>query len=467
MKLKIIEFMKKYKIILISILVTLFIEIFICNYGFFRTILCDKNKKASYTINENTILISNIDCRVTSINFEYDNKLTDKVTYILRYTSEENSAKIEITHKVILPNSKQYINFDTHSNCKTIEVEYVTEDELDIKSIILNHPNLNISFIRMIIIFIGVVFFIKVVDGKIYMKEYDNSKRQNGVFLINLTTMCAFIFIYTICQFSSESFLIKKEDIDKTDSILMQTEAIANGQIKLIEEPSEELKNMENPYDNIKRDDQKVDYLYDVAYYNGNYYNYFGIAPIITSILPFRLITGMYTHTYIFNMIYIFVAVFALYFLYKKLVNKYIKKVSLCNFYLGFYAMLFASNIFTLLRGAKYDIVLTSGIAFLLISLNLTISIYDNIKYKYIKLILLGITTALIVLSKPNLIVYYLLILFLLLINMKNLSIKEKVKDAIFVIIPLGIFAIFQMILNYIRFDNILEFRSKISINWI
>lgn len=467
MKLKIVEFIKKYKMALICIIITLLIEIFICNYGFFRTILCEKDKKASYTLNENTILISNIDFRVTSINFEYANKLTDKVTYILRYTSEENSAKIEITHKVILPNSKQYINFDTHSNCKTIEVEYVTGSELDIKSITLNHPNLNINLIRIIIIFIASIFFAQVISGKIYTKQYDNSKRQNGIFIINLTTMCAFIFIYTICQFSSEVFLIKKEEIDKTDSILMQTEAIANGQIKLMEEPSEELKNMENPYDNIKRDEEGVRYLYDVAYYNGNYYNYFGIAPIITSILPFRLITGMYTHTYIFNMFYIFITIFALYFLYKKLVNKYIKKISLCNFYLGFYAMLFASNIFTLLRGAKYDIVVTSGIAFLLISLNLAISIYDNAKYKYFKLILLGITTALIVLSKPNLIVYYLLIAFLLLISMKNLSIKEKAKDAIFIVVPLGMFAIFQMFLNYVRFDNIFEFRSKISINWI
>lgn len=44
---------------------------------------------------------------------------------------------------------------------------------------------------------------------------------------------------------------------------------------------------------------------------------------------------------------------------------------------------------------------------------------------------------------------------------MKNLEIKEKIKDSIFVIIPLGIFAIIQMIFNYLRFDNILEFGAK------
>ena len=44
---------------------------------------------------------------------------------------------------------------------------------------------------------------------------------------------------------------------------------------------------------------------------------------------------------------------------------------------------------------------------------------------------------------------------------MKDLKIKEKIKDIIVIGIPLGMLAIFQMYLNYIRFDNILEFGAK------
>ena len=147
--------------------------------------------------------------------------------------------------------------------------------------------------------------------------------------------------------------------------------------------------------------------------------------------------------------------------LYKKLVNKYIKKISLFNFYLGFYAIFFGTNFLTLFRGAKYDIVVSSGIMFLLISMNIAMSIYKNLKYKYIKLILLGITLSLVVLSKPNFIVYYLIVLYLLLDSMKKMTIKEKLIDSIFILVPLGGFAIFQMIFNYLRFDNIFEFGAK------
>ena len=135
--------------------------------------------------------------------------------------------------------------------------------------------------------------------------------------------------------------------------------------------------------------------------------------------------------------------------------------VSLCNYYLGYYAILFGSNVFTLLRGAKYDIVVTSGIMFILIAMNLSMSLYENYKLKYLKMILLGLSIGFIVLSKPNLIVYYLLIGWLLFNSMKELNTKEKIKDIVIISIPLGILAIFQMYLNYVRFDSIFEFGAK------
>lgn len=464
---KIVEFVKKNKVILVAILITLAIEIFLCNYGFFRTLFSgNRNLKPKFEVQGSLIYVTDIDVKVTSINFKYKEPLIDKVTYTLSYFPDGTSKALEIRPKIILPEDEQYINFNTGVNCKGIIIDRLTETDLQIEEVILNHPNMNISLIRILLIFIAVIFVIKVRSGKFFDKEYDkNSKETHIIFLINLTTMMAFVVLYIICQLNVGSYILKLEEVDKTDSVLLQAEAIVNGQISLLEEPSEELRAMENPYDSEKRDNEGVPYLYDVAYFDGHYYNYFGIAPILTSILPFRLITGSYMPTYIFNILYMVIAVFALYGLYRKLVDKYIDRISLSNFYLGFYAILFASNIFTLFRGMKYDIVVTSGLAFLLIALNLSLSIYKNPKFKILKLILLGITTALVVLSKPNLIVYYLLILFFVLCAMKDKTVKEKIKDLSFMAIPLGILAIFQMWLNYVRFDSILEFGAPYQLS--
>lgn len=437
--------MKKYKIIIISILITIFIEVFICNYGFFRSLIIgNTNIKPSYEIEDDLIKIKNIDARVTSINFEYDKPLTDKVTYLTSYITEGTSASIDINPKVMLIGDKQYINLDTHSKCQSIEITRFTESEAKISSITLNHPNMNINLCRMLFIFLAIVFLIKLRSPEFFEKQYDkNSIRTTKIFLTNLAMFCLLIVIYTICQFNSENFIIKPEDIDTGDAIVMQAEAIMHGKIELLEEPSEELTSMEDPYDHIKRDRDGVEYLYDVTYYDGHYYSYFGIAPVLTMVLPFRAITGVYLPTYIFNMIYVIIAIFALYFLYKKLVDKYIEKLSLSSFYLGFFAILFGSNLLTLLRGMKYEIVISSGIVFLLISLNLALSIYTKSKLKFLKLILLGITTGLVVLSKPTFIVYYLLILLFVIFTTKDLKLKEKIRDLSFAIMPLRSYSYF------------------------
>lgn len=482
MKNKVVQYIKGNSIVFLSIIIAIVIEVFICNYGFFRTIFYGNNNKiADFEFKDNFISISNINFRVSSINFKYKNLLTDKITYSLSYIANDNSSKIDIIPKIILQDDKQYINFDTHSNCEKIEIHLLTESNLDIENIVLNHPNFNINVIRMGLIYIICTFLLNIKQNSLNNVEYDaKDKKQNKYLRFNIISFSIFIFIYIVLQFNSDfitfyiddtnnykyqldfnSFFIDKNEIDKEDSILMQTEALLNGKIELMHEPSRKLLEMENPYDSHKRDEEGIEYLYDVAYYNGKYYNYFGIAPILTSILPFRIITGKYTHTYIFNMIYIYISIFSLYSLYKKLVSRYVKKVSLFSFNLGFFALLFASNILTLMRGAKYDIVVSSGIAFILLSLNLIISIINSSKWKIGKLILLGITSALIVLSKPNLIIYYLLIIVFLYIYLKHLKTKEKIINITLILIPLGIFAIFQMILNYIRFDNIFEFGAK------
>ena len=451
---------QKIKRILISILIAICIEIFIFNFPAFRTLVSgNRNIEASYTLDNKTIKIFNLDTKVTSIRINYKNELTDKITYYLKYKLKDNNQIFSLKSKIILEDQKHYINFNTNAKCEEIYIDLITETDIKIDNIIINKFNFSFNIYRALILFIVSIFFIKVRDKSIYEIEYNStSKVQTHGFILNLAIFFIFISIYVINEYGFETITVKPEEFNREDSVIMQAEAFIEGQIELLEEPSEELKNMENPYDNVKRWEENIPFLYDVAYYDGHYYNYFGIAPIITLILPFRLITGMYVHTYIFNLVFIILAVFALYFVYKNLIDRYIKRISLCNFYLGFYAILFGSNILTLLRGAKYDIVVSSGIAFLLIAINLAMSIYKNQKFKIIKLIILGISTALVVLSKPNLIVYYPIIFFFLYLSMKDKSIKEKIIDSIFVIIPLGSFAIFQMIYNYIRFDNIFEF---------
>ena len=75
-------------------------------------------------------------------------------------------------------------------------------------------------------------------------------------------------------------------------------QSLAKGQFYLDAQPSEELMQVENPYDTIYLQANQIDYLADYVYYEGKYYVYFGIVPELLLYLPAYLLTGQHMANY-------------------------------------------------------------------------------------------------------------------------------------------------------------------------
>ncbi len=67
------------------------------------------------------------------------------------------------------------------------------------------------------------------------------------------------------------------------------SEAFLRGRLSLLIEPSRELLSLQDPYD---PEQNKKLRLHDASLYRGHYYLYFGPAPVFTTFMPWRLITG-------------------------------------------------------------------------------------------------------------------------------------------------------------------------------
>lgn len=78
-------------------------------------------------------------------------------------------------------------------------------------------------------------------------------------------------------------------------------EALSGGKVHLLKEPPAELINMSNPYSYQARiqNGTQDEIMYDVAYYDGHYYVYFGIGPILLFYLPYFWITGQHIKTHV------------------------------------------------------------------------------------------------------------------------------------------------------------------------
>lgn len=73
--------------------------------------------------------------------------------------------------------------------------------------------------------------------------------------------------------------------------------AMVKGKFYIDDQPAQSLQSMENPYDTkLRNQEVKAEshetYRWDTAYYEGKYYVYFGVLPVLTFYLPFYLLTG-------------------------------------------------------------------------------------------------------------------------------------------------------------------------------
>ncbi len=463
---------KKIGRIFIFIIISIIIELLIFNYGAIRSFINGSERQieyqleSSYKNNKNNYIltINNLDEILTSVNINYKNDYKEIIKYETYFISEDDTNYKKIKDKYMLANKNNtYIQLDTHTNAKEVKIFFQSEKQLEIDSVIINHSNLNFSIVRILIVFaiVNLIYYIK--TKKIYKIEYNkNSKQQFLVIFGILLFTIIFITIYYMKEIDVSQYNMLQEDILDQEQI-MQTEALLNGSISLLVKPPQELIDLQDPYNHGLREENNIEYMYDTAYYNGNYYSYFGIAPIITLIMPIKIIFDMYLPLKIYTLLFILIAIFLIFLVYKKIVEKYIKKISLFNFILGFITIVFGSSLLLLLRGEKYDIVCASGITFFLLAIFLLLDLNEESRYRKLKLFFAGLSTGLIVLSKPSYILYYLILSYLIIMYLKNIKLdrKTKIYDMLIYFIPLSLLAIFQMTYNYLRFDSIFEFGAK------
>ena len=115
-------------------------------------------------------------------------------------------------------------------------------------------------------------------------------------------------------------------------------EALRDGHCYLNFTPPEILSTINNPYDNSLRNQilnqAGEQIITDFAYYNGRYYSYFGVIPVIMFYLPYLLLTGKPLSTGALLIGIVFLFIIASFCMVYRLFEKYYSKVSLGTYLL-------------------------------------------------------------------------------------------------------------------------------------
>lgn len=465
--------MKKIQKALIIIIAILLSELTLFNARYYI------NKKSGL---ENEIIVLKRD-NLTSYYYEdftfnkiYTIKLNTKIKGIkLNLIQNNNNKEIIITPKfkdesskyqekeletfTYLPSFKnrEYIVLNSQENCIELQFEMKSKGNFHIQSIELNTWYFEFNWLRVCCLILISLFIIYKKEINNYFKKNPKSKKVIYISFIAVSTISLIYYSYGSGELYEKSSW--EAEVVIKDIYRELTQSIMHGKLTLDypEKEKQVLSNYQNYQDYSERIKLGKSYLHDAAFYNGNYYCYYGIIPVVTVLLPIALTTGIYCYSNVICIIYAVLVMIILLKIYLKLLEKFKIKFSFLLEFVGYICLLFTMELLLLWAYPSfYQAVDLCGIFWSLFALWQIMKLENGEKTK-LKLILIGLSYGCMVLTRSTYVFYILPIIIAIwkyLVQNKRIIWKNVVVFAI----PIVIMAIFQMWYNYARFDNIFEF---------
>ena len=294
-------YMKKhFSKLLINLIIALFLEVIVFNITSYRVLLGNFEKKEFTNLefvqydDEKVILkIDNLDIEVGTVKLNFDKNLTEVSEYRIGFSDETSSRFRNLNSKQYIPNNEKskympvYLSGKVNGILITVNSEIYDNQELTKVTINEKIP-FEFNIARFLII-VGILLFIYLLKNeKCINEEYSNRNFKQEIVLLGVLAIF-FVILGFINQNSIEPDNLKIYNKKFVN-------AIYKGQLYLDDKPSEKFLNLVNPYDDLERStlQRGKDYLWDTAYYNGKFYVYFGILPLLVFFLPYYAITKSY-----------------------------------------------------------------------------------------------------------------------------------------------------------------------------
>lgn len=250
------------------------------------------------------------------------------------------------------------------------------------------------------------------------------------------------------------------------DIYIRQFDAWMKGQIALDLPVDPKLEALENPYDPSDRHEAGASFYWDYAFYNGQYYSYFGIAPILCVHAPTYALTGKLPDIPMTCLILAIAAVVMTALAYREVVLRFIPKPNFWVFLMGLAGVVSASGVYLgVLCSDMYYVAVLSAQVFSMAFVFLAVRAMGEGKLwvRMVLLVLAALALTLTVWSRPTVAlmcvaVFPFFIEFLCKIRRETL--KEGILTVCAFAVPLMMGAAAVMIYNAARFSSPFDFGS-------
>ena len=426
-----------------------------------------------------TIEFENLDQKVGTIRLDLKGTAY-KTDYSIDFADETNASYYLRTGLVtgsVFNDIKQtktiVCDFSGKVSKLRINLTELKNNTVTISDITLNtdYPS-HFSYLRFALILLGVMFvwaFKRSVNfRKPLSAQFKNVKAVTAIIVIVMVALSLLL--------SSVGLHPKTDFNDPTGNQITKelVDAFESGQVELKDKPGSDLLSMENPYDWSARVEKGVNAKWDHVLYDGKYYSYYGVGPVILLYLPYHLITGRYLASLPGVLLFNTLALIFLGMTFYQLMKRLFKDLPL-SMYTAALVMIYASCgvWYCTVMANFYEIAQSSGFcftvmgAYFLVTSNVIGS--DKEPIKPLHAALSSIFLAIAVTCRPTTAIWCVVaVVFIIAGVMKLRRAKSErsayVKYLCAALIPFVVIGGAQMLYNHARFGSFTDFGIAYSL---
>lgn len=336
----------------------------------------------------------------------------------------------------------------------------------------LDYPS-HFSLLRVLAFLLCSVFvflFIKTV----FMKRSIGAQVQNlRAVTALIVVVCLTLMVFMTIIECAGTDIFKLTDGNQMTKELV--DAFKDGKVILDTVPSNELLNLPNPYDWSQREEAGVPHLWDHVLYDGEYYSYYGIGPVLLLFLPYHLITGYYFPSAVATFLFSAVGIVFLALTFMKLCKRHFKNIPMSMYVVSLVMLLASCGIwYCLIPSNFYEIAQTSGFCFVTLGAYFmaNANVIGEGSIKPLSVCLSSLFLSLAVTCRPTTAVWCVVALLFIGAGIVKIYRDKKaecitpsyVKYLLCALLPFALIGAGQMIYNYIRFDSFTDFGIQYSL---
>ena len=354
-----------------------------------------------------------------------------------------------------------------------INLSGLTENPVTLTGVTLNadYPA-SFSYLRFCLILLGIAFVWA-------FKRSANFRKPLGDQLYVTKAVTAVVIVaVVILSFVLSSVNLHPEtdfNMDTGNQITQElVDALESGKVELNEKPGQQLLDMENPYDWSARSEQNINAKWDHVLFDGKYYSYYGVGPVLLLFMPYHLITGHYLASLVGVLLFNTIALIFLGMTFFKLMKKLFRDIPL-SMYTAALIMIFAACgvWYCTVMANFYEIAQSSGFCFTVLGAYFFISSNvigsDDEKLRPGMAALSSLFLAIAVTCRPTTAVWCVVAVVFIVMGVLKLRRTKSASKSYIVyllcaLLPFVVIGGAQMLYNHARFGSFTDFGIAYSL---